>query len=231
MPIWNTVSRKIKDAKLKNVDPEDRRYHPQLFLHPMSKWHLYGEFKNGVNTGGAIQYVWLFGIIGVFVLILACINFMNLSTARSQKRAREVGIRKAVGSLRGQLIGQFYMESILVAFLAFGFALILTELMLPLFNEVADKNMHILWTSPTVLDGLPVVYSNHRTDRRKLSGTLFIFFPSGKSFKRNIPGGKICSDPKKSIGGFTIHRFRCFNYRNHCGIPSDTICEEPPDRI
>ncbi len=144
----NTVSRKIKDAKFKNVDPEDRRYHPQLFLQPMSKWHLYGEFKNGVNTGGAIQYVWLFGIIGVFVLILACINFMNLSTARSQKRAREVGIRKAVGSLRGQLIGQFYMESILVAFLAFLFALILTELMLPLFNEVADKNMHILWTNP-----------------------------------------------------------------------------------
>ena len=115
----DAVSRKIKDAKLANVDPEDRRYHPQLFLHPMSKWHLYGEFKNGVNTGGAIQYVWLFGIIGVFVLILACINFMNLSTARSQKRAREVGIRKAVGSLRQQLIGQFYMESILVAFLAF----------------------------------------------------------------------------------------------------------------
>src|SRR5450631_4596752 len=97
---------------------------------------LYGEFKNGVNTGGSIQYVWLFGIIGVFVLILACINFMNLSTTRSQKRAREVGIRKAVGSLRRQLIGQFYMESILVAFLAFLFALILTELMLPLFNEV-----------------------------------------------------------------------------------------------
>ena len=82
----------------------------------MSKWHLYGEFKNGVNMGGAIQYVWLFGIIGSFVLMLACINFMNLSTARSQKRAREVGIRKAVGSLRQQLIGQFYMESVLVAF-------------------------------------------------------------------------------------------------------------------
>jgi putative ABC transport system permease protein len=144
----SAVSGKIKDAKLRMVDPPDRRYHPQLFLHPMSKWHLYGEFKNGVNTGGSIQYVWLFGIIGVFVLILACINFMNLSTARSQKRAREVGIRKAVGSLRQQLIGQFYMESLLVAFLAFLFALVLTEIMLPMFNEVADKNMHILWTSP-----------------------------------------------------------------------------------
>ena len=80
--------------------------------------------------------------------ILACINFMNLSTARSQKRAREVGIRKAVGSLRQQLIGQFYMESILVAFLAFVFALLLVQLMLPLFNGVADKEMKILWTNP-----------------------------------------------------------------------------------
>ena len=142
------VSRKIKDAKLRNVPKEDRRYNPQLFLQPMSKWHLYGEFKNGVNTGGSIQYVWLFGIIGVFVLILACINFMNLSTARSQKRAREVGIRKAVGSLRGQLIRQFYMESVLVAFLAFLFALVLVALMLPAFNSVADKEMRILWTSP-----------------------------------------------------------------------------------
>ena len=113
------VSKKIKDAKLRNVAKEERRYNPQLFLQPMRKWHLYDEFKNGKNTGGRIQYVWLFGIIGSFVLILACINFMNLSTARSQKRAREVGIRKAVGSLRQQLIGQFYMESVLVAFLAF----------------------------------------------------------------------------------------------------------------
>ncbi|HEY4936754.1 MAG TPA: ABC transporter permease, partial [Puia sp.] len=143
-----SVSQKIKDAKLRNVVPEDRRYNPQLFLHPMSKWHLYGEFKNGVNTGGSIQYVWLFGIIGVFVLILACINFMNLSTARSQKRAREVGIRKAVGSLRRQLIGQFYIESILVAFLAFLLALVLVVLMLPAFNTVADKSMKILWSSP-----------------------------------------------------------------------------------
>ena len=79
----------------------------------MSKWHLYSEFKNGVNTGGAIQYVWMFGIIGVFVLLLACINFMNLSTARSEKRAKEVGIRKTVGSLRRQLIFQFFSESLL----------------------------------------------------------------------------------------------------------------------
>lgn len=144
----HSVSEKIKDAKLKNIDPANRRYHPQLFLHPMSKWHLYAEYKNGVNVGGRIQYVWLFGIIGVFVLLLACINFMNLSTARSQKRAREVGIRKAIGSLRKQLIGQFYIESVLIAFLSMLFALILVQLMLPFFNEVAGKRMTILWSKP-----------------------------------------------------------------------------------
>ena len=82
----------------KKVNEQLAKKKPALFLHPMSKWHLYAEFKNGVNTGGAIQYVWMFGIIGVFVLLLACINFMNLSTARSEKRAKEVGIRKTVGS-------------------------------------------------------------------------------------------------------------------------------------
>ena len=81
----------------------DDRFKPVSFLHPMSRWHLYNTFENGVNTGGYIDYVWLFGIIGVFVLLLACINFMNLSTARSEKRAKEVGIRKVVGSTRSQI--------------------------------------------------------------------------------------------------------------------------------
>ncbi len=121
---------------------------PALFLQPMNKWHLYDEFKNGINTGGRIQYVWLFGIIGVFVLLLACINFMNLSTARSEKRAREVGIRKAIGSLRSQLIYQFFSESLLCVFLAFLISLLLVQLSLPFFNDVADKQMSILWNNP-----------------------------------------------------------------------------------
>src|SRR3978361_2237541 len=114
----------------------------------MSKWHLYAEFKNGANTGGRIQYVWWFGIIGLFVLLLACINFMNLSTARSEKRAKEVGIRKAIGSLRRQLIYQFLSESLLVVAFAFIFAIILAQLGLPFFNEVAGKKITILWSSP-----------------------------------------------------------------------------------
>jgi putative ABC transport system permease protein len=142
------VSAKIKDVRLKKVDKDDAAGKPVTFLQPMRKWHLYSEFNNGVNTGGRIEFVWLFGIIGFFVLMLACINFMNLSTARSEKRAKEVGIRKAVGSLRGQLIGQFFSESILVAFLAFLLSIGIVQLMLPLFNEVAGKEMSILWGNP-----------------------------------------------------------------------------------
>lgn len=144
----DAFSKKIKDIKLKNGEPAEVKLKPQIFLQPMSKWHLYSKFRNGVNAGGAIEYVWLFGIIGVFVLLLACINFMNLSTARSEKRAKEVGIRKAVGSLTGQLIGQFFFESLLITILAFGFSLILVWLALPFFNDIAYKQMHILWDKP-----------------------------------------------------------------------------------
>jgi len=142
------VSAKIKDVTLQHLAANDRASHPQLFLHPLSHWHLYSEFKNGVNVGGAIQYVWLFGISGLFVLLLACINFMNLSTARSERRAKEVGIRKTIGSRRVQLIGQFFYESILMALLALAVALVLVQLLLPFFNELAGKKIAILWGSP-----------------------------------------------------------------------------------
>lgn len=143
-----TVSRKIRNVKLDAVPKDERQYNPQIFLHPLSKWHLYGEFENGVSIGGRIQYLWLFGIIGIFVLLLACINFMNLSTARSEKRAKEVGVRKAIGSARWQLISQFFGESFLVVLLAFVLAMILVVLMLPYFNAVADKKMTVMWGNP-----------------------------------------------------------------------------------
>ncbi|WP_435357064.1 ABC transporter permease [Emticicia sp. SJ17W-69] len=142
------VSAKIKNVKLNKVSKDEAKYKPEVLLHPMSKWHLYGEFKEGINTGGRIEFVWLFGIIGVFVLLLACINFMNLSTARSEKRAKEVGIRKAIGSVRGQLISQFFSESLLVVAFAFVLSILLVLLILPFFNDLSDKKMSILWANP-----------------------------------------------------------------------------------
>jgi putative ABC transport system permease protein len=142
------VNAKIRDAKLRMVNPRLARMKPQLFLYPMSQWYLHSDFKDGHNTGGRIQYVWMFGIIGLFVLLLACINFMNMSTARSEKRAREVGIRKAIGSERGQLIYQFFSESILVTLMSFLLALAWVQLSLPAFNEVSSKSMSIPWGHP-----------------------------------------------------------------------------------
>jgi putative ABC transport system permease protein len=142
------VSLKIKNVKLDNVGADEKKYQWIVFLQPMSKWNLYNEFKNGKNTGGSIQYVRMFGIIGIFVLLLACINFMNLSTARSEKRAKEVGIRKTVGSLRWQLIKQFFAESYLVVLIAFILSLGLVKLLLPLFNDIAGKKIVIDWLNP-----------------------------------------------------------------------------------
>ncbi|HXB05633.1 MAG TPA: ABC transporter permease [Puia sp.] len=135
------LSARIKNVILDHAAPGQAKLKPELFLQPMNRWHLYSEFHDGINTGGAVQYVWLFGIIGGFVLLLACINFMNLSTARSEKRAKEVGIRKAIGSLRGQLIAQFFGESVLMAIVALVFALLLVWVALPMFNGIAAKQI------------------------------------------------------------------------------------------
>ncbi|MDW3647191.1 MAG: FtsX-like permease family protein [Bacteroidia bacterium] len=142
------VSTLLKDIKLNRVSEGGKKFKPEVFLLPMSRWHLYSNFENGINTGGRIDNVYLFGIIGIFVLLLACINFMNLSTARSEKRAKEVGIRKAIGSLRIQLVSQFFSESILISFIAFLFSIILVILILPYFNLLADSKISILWTNP-----------------------------------------------------------------------------------
>jgi putative ABC transport system permease protein len=109
----------------------------------MSTWHLYSEFEDGKPAGGRITFVWLFGIVGAFVLLLACINFINLSTARSEKRAKEVGVRKSVGSGKTQLVFQFLSESFLVVIFAFIVSLALMTVSLGIFNELADKDIEL----------------------------------------------------------------------------------------
>ena len=149
---FELVSSAIKDAEMdivKNLDNYKRQAErkPVVFLHPMSMWHLYPDFKEWLPERGPVRFVWLVGTIGAFVLLLACINFMNLSTARSEKRAKEVGIRKTMGSLRTRLIGQFFSESFLVVVFSFGISLLLVDISLPWFNNLAAKEMSIQWTN------------------------------------------------------------------------------------
>lgn len=120
-----------------------------LFLYPMERWRLNSNFDdNGDESGGMSDYVQLFTIIAAFILIIACINFMNLATARSEKRAREVGIRKSMGSGRSQLIVQFIGESVFITALAFFVAVILTELALPFYNDLVEKKLLIDYSNP-----------------------------------------------------------------------------------
>ncbi len=156
---FEDVSKKIEKIKFNKLPQQVAiEENPKVFLQPMSHWHLYSEWKDGQETGGRIQFVWLFGIIGVFVLILACINFMNLSTAQSEMRSKEVGIRKTIGSARTQLIGQFFIETFLIVLFAFVLAIGLASVALPWFNQLAEKDMTMPWTTPTfILIGLSFV--------------------------------------------------------------------------
>ena len=137
-----------------------KTFDAQLFLQAYSDAYLYSNFKNGQQDGGRIEYVRLFGIVAIFLLVIACINFMNLATARSVKRAREVGVRKVIGAVRGLLVGQFIGEALLFAVLALGIALLLVSLLLPAFNSLTGKYISLPVTNPSfwlVLTGITLV--------------------------------------------------------------------------
>ncbi len=188
------ISGAIKEVywdRVKSGRPKTAGDNVALFLHPMKDWHLRSEWKNGVQAGGQIQQVWLFGMIGIFVLLLACINFMNLSTARSEKRAKEVGIRKTIGSLRSQLVKQFLSESFLIVIISFVIAAVIVFLSLNWFNEIAQKNIGfpfenpVFWTiaflfiiiTALVSGSYPALYLSAFRPVKVLKGT----FRAGKS--------------------------------------------------
>jgi ABC-type antimicrobial peptide transport system permease subunit len=149
---FKSVSDKIEKIKFNKLPQQiANEEQPRLFLYPMDRWHLYSEWKNGQEAGGRIQFVWLFGIIGFFVLLLACINFMNLSTAQSEMRAKEVGIRKTIGSQRAQLVSQFFIETFLLVAFAFVLAMAFAGISLPWFNQLAEKEMIMPWRDPSFI--------------------------------------------------------------------------------
>ncbi|MBK7408103.1 MAG: ABC transporter permease [Saprospirales bacterium] len=117
-------------------------------LQPLTDIHLYSDLNVELEANGSIQYIWIFGAIALFVLLIACINFMNLTTARSAHRAREIGIRKVLGGQRASLIGQFLTETILVTAMAVVLALAMVSLALPWFRELADRPLEMPWSMP-----------------------------------------------------------------------------------
>lgn len=148
----NTYVMLKKEASLASIAPKIKtlrsRYDKEspkmeTFLYPLTRSYLYGNFENGKETGGRIEIIRLFAIIAVFILLIACINFMNLSTARSEKRAKEVGIRKVVGAHKGSLIGQFLAESILISFMGGVFAFLIVSLTLSSFDELVQRKLSL----------------------------------------------------------------------------------------
>jgi predicted permease len=190
------VESAIKDMLLKNGQKDLKR---EFFLHPMKRWRLHSEFENGKESGGMIEYVQLFTVIAVFVLIIACINFMNLATARSERRAREVGIRKSVGSRKYELVTQFLGESLFIAIVAFVIAVLLTELALPFYNDLVQKKLHISYSTRGFwLFALGLIFFTGL-----VSGSYPAFYLSSfqpvKVLKGKIQVGKSASTPRKVL--------------------------------
>jgi putative ABC transport system permease protein len=193
----------FKDLFLKYGPPEtaeeNAKYKPEFYLYPMKDWHLYSEFSNGVPVGGKITFVWMFGLIGIFVLLLACINFMNLSTARSEYRAKEVGVRKAIGSKRVQLVNQFFTESYLVVMLAFVLAFVGVYLSLDKFNQITDKSIQLPIDNPSfwLVSILFIVLTGF------MSGIYPAFYLSSfqpiKILKGTFKAGKLAAVPRKVL--------------------------------
>ncbi|MBK8292182.1 MAG: ABC transporter permease [Flammeovirgaceae bacterium] len=179
-----------------------KKHHPEgsereIFLHGMNRWRLHNNFENGKESGGLITYVQLFSGIAIFILIIACINFMNLATARSEHRTREVGIRKSVGSNRKQLILQFLGESIMISTIAFILSIVLVELTLPLYNIFINKQLTINYASPLLWSlgiGLVLVTG-------LLAGSYPAFYLSSfkpiKVLKGKLVAGKNASVPRQ----------------------------------
>ncbi|HSC37295.1 MAG TPA: ABC transporter permease, partial [Chitinophagaceae bacterium] len=134
------VAPKIRDIEKREKGNRNAEL-SDVILQPLARWHLYSDYQNGKDRGGFIEYVRMFSIIGALVLLIACINFINLTTARSEKRAREVGVRKAIGSQRKDLILQFLMESFLLSFMAFVCSLCFVQLALPAFNALTGSGI------------------------------------------------------------------------------------------
>jgi putative ABC transport system permease protein len=177
-----------------------------VILQPLRNWHLYGNYINGKETGGFLEYVRIFSIIGILVLLIACINFINLTTAGSQKRAKEIGVRKAIGSKRKDLIIQFLAESFLLTFIAFLFAIVFVQIALPFFNSLANAKISIPFTSIIFwVSMLCFVFITAMLAGSRPAFYLSSFNPV-KVLKGTMQLGKLATFPRKAL---VVLQFSC----------------------
>ncbi|HBK87466.1 MAG: ABC transporter permease [Cyclobacteriaceae bacterium] len=187
----------IKDIVKENNPKEDAS--AELFLYPLSQLRLHSQFENGKPSGGMIEYVQLFSAIAAFILIIACINFMNLATARSESRAREVGIRKSIGSRRKELIAQFLGESLLITTLAFITAIVIIELALPLYNQLVNKQLLIEYSNPWLWFASLVIIVVTGVVSGSYPALYLSAFQPAKVLKGKVHAGKQASTPRKVL--------------------------------
>ena len=195
------------NALVKKYDAEGYRLGKhEIFFQRMADWHLYSDFKHGKQDGGFIEYVRLFSIIGILVLFIACINFMNLATARSEKRAREVGIRKAIGSQRRDLILQFLIESLVITGVAALISLFLVQLAIPAFNTLTGSSVSIPWQSPVfwIIMGGYVLITGLLAGSRP--AVYLSSFRPVKVLKGPIRAGRAAAIPRKLL---VVLQFTC----------------------
>ena len=133
----------FNDKVVDFIKSKDAEAPATLFIRPYSDRHLYSEYENGVLTGGRIEYVKLFSVIAIFILLIACINFMNLSTAKASRRLKEIGVKKAIGAGRKALFNQYLGESMLLTFLSLIVAIFLVQVFLPQFNNITGKDLSL----------------------------------------------------------------------------------------
>ncbi len=235
------------EAKLKHLLKKydktlDAKFDIHQFLQPYPEAYLYSNFKNGQQDGGRIEYVRLFGVVAIFILLIACINFMNLATARSVKRAREVGVRKVVGAVRGLLIGQFIGEAMLLTFLALGLALLLVLVLLPVFNGVTGKQLSLpvtevrFWSmvlGTTFATGLvagsyPALFLSALSPVRVLKGTLR-FGSGARLFRQGLVVFQFVLSMLLIIGTLVVYRQIQYVQNENLGYERENLIYIPAE--
>ncbi len=211
-----------------------------LFLQKYSDAYLYGTFTNGQQDGGRIDYVKIFSIVAIVILLIACINFMNLATARSVKRAKEVGVRKVVGAVKSSLIGQFMGESLLIAFFSLIFAILIVALLLPTFNNITGKQLSLSLTNPTfwllllvltlftglIAGSYPALFMSSLNPITVLKGSLR-FKPSAAYFRKGLVIFQFGLSIILILGMIVVYRQINFIHNKNLGFQRENLLYIP----